>query len=493
MGRACSPKNRTAIGMSIKTNSQVRVRFAPSPTGHLHIGGLRAALFNWLFARHHQGIFCVRIEDTDVARSLPEYTESILDSLRWCALQPDEPLLIQSSRFPEHKQALDQLLVQGKAYRCYCTAEEIAARQGNISDTISAFAGYDRFCRTRTDKPSGDFGIRFAIPIDRKSIIFDDLIRGRVEFSTDQLDDFIIARSDGYPLYNFVVVQDDAYMQITHIIRGEEHLSNTPRQILLYEAFNYEIPIFAHVPLILGPDGNKLSKRDAATAVLDYKRAGYLPDALINYLVRLGWSHGDQEIFTKQELIAYFDLDHVGKKGAIFDKEKLDWVNSIYIRALAPEALYDYIIAHLEPKLADLLAPWDKEKIIASIALYQDRIKTIGELLSILYRLRIVPHVYDEHDVATWITPQALEHLELLMTRLETLDQYDADQINMVLKQMCKEFNIKLVALAQPVRLALVGTTASPSIFALMALLGKQESLQRLSLLVDLVTRSKAN
>lgn len=473
----------------MNAQSQVRVRFAPSPTGHLHIGGLRAALFNWLFAHHHKGIFCLRIEDTDIARSLPEYTDSILQSLRWCTIQPDEPLLVQTSRLAQHKQALDQLLAQGKAYRCYCTPEQVAARHADGSGNTSAFSFYDGFCRTRTDKPSGDFGIRFAIPANRKSIVFDDLIRGNVEFATDQLDDFIIARSDGYPLYNFVVVQDDAYMRITHVIRGEEHLSNTPKQILLYEAFGYSIPLFAHVPLILGPDGNKLSKRDAATSVLDYKKAGYLPDALINYLVRLGWSHGDQEIFTRQELIAYFDLDHVGKKGAIFDKEKLDWVNSMYIRALTPQNLYDYTIAHVEPCLEQLLSPWNKEKIVAGIALYQDRVKTIGELLSLLATLRVGPQGYNEHDVATWVTPQALEHLEILTQRLDALEQYNADQISSIIKQMCKEFDIKLLTIAQPVRLALVGTTASPGIFDLMALLGSEESLRRLRCLMNVVKK----
>jgi glutamyl-tRNA synthetase len=281
-------------------------------------------------------------------------------------------------------------------------------------------------------------------------------------------------------------------MRITHIIRGEEHLSNTPKQILLYEAFGYTLPLFAHVPLILGPDGNKLSKRDAATSVLDYKRAGYLPEALINYLARLGWSHGDQEIFTTQELISYFDLDHVGKKGAIFDTEKLDWVNSMYIRALPAQGLYDYIIATIDPHIEQRFAPWGKEKIIECIALYRDRIKTIGELLEILDRLHLVPKSYNETDVTAWVTPEALEHLELLKGRLTTLDHYTADEIRSVIKRMCKEFDIQLVAVAQPVRLALVGTTASPGIFELMALLGKEESLRRTDSLVDWVRRGKA-
>lgn len=475
--------------MSMTHSSQVRVRFAPSPTGHLHIGGLRAALFNWLYAQHHKGVFLLRIEDTDLVRSLPEYTDSILDSLRWCNLQADEPLLIQSSRIKEHEKALEQLLVSGKAYRCYCTPEDLLARQKSAYGDDIAFAKYDGFCRTRTDKPSGPSGIRFALPSDRESVTFEDLIRGTVTFSIDQLDDFIIARSDGYPLYNFVVVMDDAFMRITHIIRGEEHLPNTPKQILLYEAFDFPLPQFAHVPLILGPDGNKLSKRDAATSVLDYKKAGYVPEALINYLVRLGWSHGDQEIFSREELVAYFDLEHVGKKGAIFDKDKLDWVNSVYIRSYTPAALYDYITAHMDPHIEHTLAPWHKEKITEGLALYKERVKTVSELITILGTLRLPPTGYNEDDMRTWITSESLAYLMLVEQRLTLLNEYEVDKISAALKELCKELGVKLVAIAQPIRLALVGATASPGVFELIALLGKDESLRRIRSLVDWVKK----
>jgi len=466
--------------------ASVRVRFAPSPTGHLHIGGLRAAIFNWLFARHHKGVFLLRIEDTDIARSRQEYTDSILDSLAWCNLPTDEPILIQTSRLQEHTKALHDLIASGKAYRCYCTQEELDARLSRTQGNDIAFAKYDGYCRTRIDVPTDrPFGIRFALPAGLKEITFHDLIRGDVTFSLDQFDDFIIARSDGVPLYNFVVVLDDAYMRITHIIRGEEHLSNTPKQILLYEAFGYSIPYFAHVPLILGPDGNKLSKRDAATSVLDYKKAGYLPNALVNYLVRLGWAHGDQEIFTRQELIDSFTLDHVGKKGAIFDKEKLDWVNSVYIRSSTPEDLLAYITQYLVPDIEQHYAPWNHQCIIACISLYQERVKTMQELIDAMRNLQTAPSTYSDTDVAQWLMPEALSHIRDLIQRLATVDDFTVDVISAEIKQFCKERSLKLVSVAQPIRLALVGVTASPGVFELLALLGKEESLHRLRSLVD--------
>lgn len=479
--------------MNTYSHDRVRVRFAPSPTGHLHIGGLRAAIFNWLFARHAQGIFCVRIEDTDLVRSLPEYTDSILKTLSWCNLQSDEPLLIQSSRFQEHTQSLQKLLELKKAYYCYCTPEQLAARQQIEHGVDLEFVHYDGFCRNRTDKPSREASIRFAVPRDKETITFYDIIRGSVSFATDLIDDFIIARQNGGPLYNFVVVCDDAYMNISHILRGEEHLSNTPKQILLYEALGYPIPHFAHVPLILGPDGNKLSKRDAATSVLDYKRDGYLPEALINYLVRLGWSHGNQEIFTRQELIDYFSLEHVGKKGAIFDKEKLDWVNSMHIRALTSDALYEYTLQHVEPDLAQKLAVWDKATIIALIALYKERVKTVRELVDHLLKLSQAPVMYNEQEVQTWMTPETIGYISYFEKRCEQIDSMTIESVSTIAKEICKDFGIKLISLAQPIRLALVGATVSPGVFELLALLGKDESLQRIRSLIDLVQRRKAN
>ena len=307
-----------------KSNTQhVRVRFAPSPTGHLHIGGLRAAIFNWLFARHHKGTFLLRIEDTDRERSKQEYTDAILDAFAWMGITSDEPLIIQSERINAHIVVIKKLLEEGKAYRCYCSQEEVLQRHVDAGGDAH-FVKYDGKCRFQTSQDRvGEHVVRFAIPSSVQHISFDDMIRGPITVASDELDDFIIARSDYSPMYNFVVVVDDAFMKITHVIRGEDHISNTPKQILLYQACGYEIPQFAHAPNILGPSGKKLSKREAAASVLEYRTMGYLPQALCNYLVRLGWSHGDQEVFSEQELIACFSLDAVGKKDQFLIKKSL--------------------------------------------------------------------------------------------------------------------------------------------------------------------------
>ncbi len=460
--------------------NHVRVRFAPSPTGHLHIGGLRAAFFNWLYARHMSGTYLLRIEDTDLERSKPEYTQSILDSFAWTQLLPDEDIVIQSSRIPEHRRIAEDLIKQGKAYRCYCTQDELVERLKARFGADTIYSKYDEFCRKRIDVPQKPYAIRFAIPHDITEISFNDLIRGTVTFERDQLDDFIIVRSDGVPIYNFVVVIDDAFMRITHVIRGEDHISNTPKQILIYAACGYQLPQFAHLPMILGPSGDRLSKRDGAVSVLEYKNMGYLPDALLNYLVRLGWAHGDQEIFTRQELVDYFTLDHVSKKGAIFDPAKLDWVNSMYIRARTAQELYDYIIIHLEPDLDQKLFHWNKEQLLALINLYKERVKTLRELIQELALLHAGPHQISSEDRGTWLQPGTADHLELLIQKLEALPDFTVNVITDAVKELCASLNIKLVTLAQPIRLALIGKTSSPGIFDLLVCVGKEGSIKRL-------------
>jgi len=461
----------------------VRVRFAPSPTGHLHIGNLRAALFNWLFARHYKGSFLVRIEDTDRSRSRQEYADSIFDILEWIGLTADEPAIKQSDRFAQYAQLVQQLVDEGKAYRSFCSQQEIEARQKEAG-IDPAFAGYDGFCRERTvasedlEKPHV---VRFKIPRDIAEITFDDLIRGAITIETEQIDDFILARSDGTPTYNFVVVVDDAYMRISHVIRGEDHISNTPKQVLLYQAFGYDIPQFAHVPLILGPSGARLSKREAPTSVIEYRRNGYLPDALVNYLVRLGWSHGDQEIFTRQELIEYFTLDHVGKKGAIFDKEKLDWVNGVYMREMDNQFLLDTILTYVELRFLDEVKGWSKEQIIVLIELYKQRTQTVRELVDALLLLYETPQIYDQAAVAKWITTESKQYLALLIEWLEKQEHFGVDAVASMIKSLCEGLSIKLVKLAQPIRLALTGSSASPGIFELLSVLGKDESIVRLS------------
>ena len=345
---------------------------------------------------------------------------------------------------------------------------------------------YDKHCRdresTESEKP---FVVRFKVPDNQKTISFNDLIRGTISFDVDQFDDFIIARSDGSPIYNLVVVVDDAHMQITHVVRGEDHISNTPKQIMLYRACGFPVPEFAHLPLILGPSGDKLSKRDAATAVLDYKKNGYLPDALFNYLVRLGWSHGDQEIFTKQELIDYFSLDHVGKKGAIFDPEKLNWLNGVYIREMDDSDLLNRIFADVLPDVKDKLSSWEQENILQLIGLYKDRVKTLKELADHLVLVHDGPQVFDPASVKKWITPETKKYLEELLKTVESVESFSESNVSNAIKGLCKQLEIKLVALAQPIRIALTGTSASPGIFALLALVGKQESVKRLSALME--------
>ena len=459
----------------------VRVRFAPSPTGHLHIGGLRAALFNWLFARHTTGTFLLRIEDTDLERSKPEYVDAILDAFAWVAISADEPIVIQSQQIAYHEQLVKQLLDSGKAYRCYCTPQDVAARQSKRLGLTVDYVQYDGYCKTNvfSHDNTAPGAVRFARPaVDH--VTFVDLICGSITFAMDQLDDFIITRSDGRPMYNFAVVADDARAGITHIIRGEEHLSNTPKQILLYEALGFPVPDFAHAPLILSPSGAKLSKRDAATSVIEYKRMGYLPDALVNYLVRLGWSHGDQEIFSRDELIQFFSLDQIGRKGAIFDQQKLDWINSVYIRAASDEDLLARIIADVDSALLTQLNSFTHIQIISLIALYKERVKTLQELAAELRLVHDGPATITAEDKTLWLVPSIKAPLSTLIARYDELPAFTAPALSECAKSLCKELHSKLVSLAQPMRLALVGKTASPGIFELLAVVGKHTSIARL-------------
>jgi glutamyl-tRNA synthetase len=463
----------------VSHNTLVRVRFAPSPTGHLHIGGLRTALFNWLFARHHNGEFFLRVEDTDVARSRQEYQQSQLASLAWASIDYDGPLVIQSERIEQHRAVAQQLLEHGHAYRCYCPAYK------EDGDTDQGYYRYDKKCRSLSSEQqdlSKPHSIRFKVPDQQEAVTFEDIIRGTITIEPDQLDDFIIVRSDGTPMYNFVVVVDDAFMKITHVIRGEEHISNTPKQILLYTACGYQLPHFAHLPMILGPDGAKLSKRNAATSVLEYKREGYLPDALCNYLARLGWSHGDQEIFTQQELITYFSLDQVGKKGAIFDPQKLAWMNSVYLRHRSACDILMIMQRDVNVTLHEQLPLWSEKQVITLIDLYKERVKTIAELVQELQALYAGPTGYDASSIAASVTPTTRAHLEQLIPLLEStqVDVFTHDHLATLIKNLCKQLSIKLVALAQPIRIALTGISASPGVFELLAILGKQESIRRL-------------
>jgi glutamyl-tRNA synthetase len=480
----------TNLHNSTTDNRTVRVRFAPSPTGHLHIGGLRTALFNWLFARHHGGVYLLRIEDTDKERDKPEYVESILASLRWVGITADEPIVIQSERFAIHQQMIEQLIEGGKAYRCFCAPDDHIKRYQETHGQDTLFIKYDGYCRNRvvTDADKAQpYVVRFKLPDNRAEVTFNDLIRGQITFSLDQLEDFVITRPCGTPMYNFVVVADDAFMNITHIIRGEDHISNTPKQILLYEAFGFSIPQFAHLPMILGPSGDRLSKRDGAVSVLEYRYGGYVPDALLTYLARLGWSHGDQEIFTREELMQYFSLDHVGKKGAIFDVNKLDWVNSVYIRQMSESDLLGRVITDVVPTLHEQLPGWSGDTICYAIGLYKERVKTLKELTQELLLVHAGPSEFNQADVKQWISSETRGHVERFIEKLEQLDLFTVDLVKNAVQELCKELGIKLVQLAQPLRIALIGKSSGPGAFDLAALVGKKGTIERLRVLAQTI------
>lgn len=465
------------------TQKTVRVRFAPSPTGNMHIGGLRTALFNWLFARHNAGTFLVRIEDTDRERSEEKYVKALLDALLWAGIESDEEIVFQSRRQDAYHAVVNKLIAEKKAYRCVCLPEEIEQRVRATGKTDEHY-GYDSFCKKRglPDDAARPYAIRFAIPDEIEAINVFDLIRGPVVFERDQLDDFVIFRSDGTPMYNFAVVVDDNFTGITHIIRGEEHLPNTPKQILLYHACGFEVPQFAHIPMILAPDGSKLSKRHGAVDVLAYRQEGYLPDALVNYIVRLGWAHGDQEMFTQSEMIASFTLEGVGKKAAIFDIQKLDWMNGVYIREKTPEHLLDFLVHVVTEqdsfeKNSQISLDQKKE----AIRLYQSRVKTLVELAKDITAFFRGPVNYNPEDIQKWITPvTTADLLGRALQVLELQDAFDHHEIGAALKGLCEQEGIKLGNLAQPLRIALTGGASSPGVFEMLALLGKEKSTERI-------------
>ena len=485
----------------------VRVRFAPSPTGHLHIGGLRSAIFNWLFAKHNNGLFLIRIEDTDKERSTKEFEDSILDSFKWMDIQSDEPLIKQSDRNSEHKQLVQKLIDSGKAYRCFCT-QKIDCEENNQEGDYSK---YDRACLGRKiseEDLKKPFAVRFKLPeFSSDTFKFDDLIYGQISFPVDQFDDFVIARSDGDPVYNFVVVADDIFQKINFVIRGQEHLVNTPKQIMLYEAIGAQVPQFAHLPLILGPSGAKLSKREAAVSVLSYMQEGFLPEALLNYLVRLGWSHGDQEIFSRQELINLFELKDVHRSGAIFDIHKLQWLNSVYIKERSDQDILSYIVKWLDPDFSKNLSAvpavaagdlsdvvltksegrgWSKEQILSFIGLYKERVKTLKELMTILICLHEVPNFKDE-DLQPWKSAETVNRLQMIENELSGLVSWDIESISTALKMLGTRLDIKFPMIAKPIRLALTGQVESPSIFELLFLLSKNESLKRIARLKEIL------
>ncbi len=454
----------------------IRTRFAPSPTGMLHIGGARTALFSWLYARHCQGQFVLRIEDTDRERSTDEATQVILDGLGWLGLDWDGEVVFQSRREPQHVAAVNRLLDEGKAYRCYCSREELdTLREAQRAAGVKP--RYDGRCRHRADHPADvPHVIRFMSP-DIGETVVHDLVLGDVTFANQELDDLILMRSDGTPTYNLAVVVDDADMGITHVIRGSDHLNNTPRQMQLYEALGLPVPQFGHIPLIHGPDGAKMSKRHGAVAITEYREAGYLPEAVINYLARLGWSHGDDEVFSREELVRLFDIEGVGAAAARFDQQKLDWLNGHYIRSAEPEDLVREVSARLG---AEGLDPERGPLLASVIATLQERSKGLNDLAAAARMFYRAPDAYDEKAVAKHFGDAAFALLQAFVDEAEQLDNWHAEHIHPILHRVCEQAEAKLGTLAQPIRILIAGVPVSPPIDQTLALLGKAESLARI-------------
>ena len=455
----------------------VRVRFAPSPTGFLHVGGARTALFNWLFARHLGGTFILRIEDTDRSRSTEENIGFIVEALTWLGLDWDEgppaPGYRQTERFDLYRAHAERLVRARRAYYCDCPPEQLDAERKAAEARKETFR-YSGRCRERGLRAGA---LRLRIP-DEGSTVVNDLINGPVVFEHRQLDDWILARTDGTPTYNFCVVVDDVDMRISHVIRGNDHLSNTPKQVLLYEALDVPAPQFAHVSMILGPDRSRLSKRHGATAVQSFRDEGILPEAMVNYLARLGWSHGDQEIFTRAELIERFDVKDVAPSGAIFDRTKLEWLSQEYLKATPGPRLVEMAAPFVEK--AGLPMPADRARLGAMLDTLRERAKTLVELVEAGRFYFERPREYEAKAAEKFFTADGARRLDALIERLQALDPFTAEAMEAAVRALTTELSLKLVDLAQLARLAATGRTASPPIFQVLALLGRDETLARL-------------
>lgn len=455
--------------------SDLRLRFAPSPTGTLHVGGARTALFNYLLARKEGGTFVLRIEDTDTERSTRESVDAILQAMNWLGLSYDEGPYYQSERFDLYRAKVAQLLEEGHAYRCYCTPEELEAKR-NAAMEAGGKPRYDGTCRNRTDRPDAPSVVRFKSPQEGVTT-FVDRIKGSISVDNGELDDLIIQRTDGTPTYNFVVVIDDAEMRIGLVIRGDDHINNTPRQIPIFRALGYPVPEFAHVPMILGADKKRLSKRHGATSVMAYREQGYLPEAMVNYLVRLGWSHGDEEIFSMAELVEKFSLDSVGKSAGVFNPDKLLWLNEHYIKTGDPERLAGLLTDHL---LRRGINPAGGPNLAAVVASLQDRAKTLEEMADSAAFYFQAPESYDPAASGKFLTADKRPVLELLIDRLGTVEAFNLEGVESAFQEVMAETGLKLGKIGPSVRVALTGGTTSPSIYDVIVVLGRDETVRRL-------------
>jgi glutamyl-tRNA synthetase len=455
----------------------IRTRFAPSPTGFLHVGGARTALFSWLYARRHGGQFILRIEDTDRERSTEEAVQAIFDGMSWLGLMHDEGPFYQTQRFDRYAEVLQHMVANGQAYPCYCSKERLEQLR---TDQMARKEKprYDGLCRHRQDSPPEGVAptIRFKNPIEGE-VVVNDLIKGRVVFQNSELDDLIIARSDGTPTYNFCVVVDDYDMRITHVIRGDDHLNNTPRQMNILAALGAAIPVYAHVPMILGSDGQKLSKRHGAVSVTQYRDDGYVPEALLNYLVRLGWSHGDQEVFSREEMIALFDAADVNQSASAFNPSKLVWLNQHYLKTLDPQ----YVAEALRPHLVQRGADVQQGPALADVVLAQrERAKTLVEMAdsSLFFYQEFAD--YDTKAAQKVFTAEAMPVLTLMHTRLTELTDWTAQSIHHTIETVAAELSVGMGNVAQPLRVAAAGKGVSPPIDVTLALLGRTVTLTRI-------------
>lgn len=454
----------------------VRTRFAPSPTGYLHIGGARTALFSWLYARRHGGTFILRVEDTDLERSTPESVNAILEGMSWLGLDYDEGPFFQTKRFDRYREIAAQLLAQGKAYRCTCTKERLEQLRAEQSERKEK-PRYDGHCRHRQDAAADvPHVIRFRNPTEG-SVVIKDLVKGTVVIENKELDDLIIQRSDGTPTYNFCVVVDDWDMKITHVIRGEDHLNNTPRQINILRALDATLPQYGHLPMILGPDGVKLSKRHGAVSVMQYRDDGFLPEALLNYLVRLGWSHGDQEVFSIDEMVALFDIENVNGSAAAFNPSKLLWLNQHYIK----NSDSTHIATHASFHFGRLgIDPSQGPELVEVVKAQRERAKTLVELAQNSAFFYQDVTAYDPVAAQKNFTADVREPLLALSHQLAGLSEWKAYAIHSCIEAVAKQWDLKLGKIAQPVRVAVTGGTVSPPIDITLEILGRDSTLRRL-------------
>lgn len=461
----------------------VVTRFAPSPTGYLHVGGARTALYSWLYAKSQGGKFVLRIEDTDIERSTEDAKQAILDGMQWLGLDADVGPIYQTDRFDRYKEMIEQLLSDGKAYKCFMPAEELDA----IREQQKANGEKPRYpgtWRDKTDHPEGQpFVIRFKNPLDG-SVVFNDHVRGQIEIANTELDDLVIMRSDGTPTYNFCVVIDDWDMGISHVVRGEDHINNTPRQINILQALGAPVPEYAHVSMILGDDGKKLSKRHGAVSVMQYRDDGYLPQAVLNYLVRLGWSHGDQEIFSVAEMIALFSLDAIGQSASAFNTDKLIWLNQHYIKSLPASEVAEHAKWHFEQQGIDYLSGPSLEAVIAIQA---DRVKTLAELATISHYFYAEYQSFDEKAAKKHLRPVARQPLEIVQAKLAELAEWTPENIQAAINQTAEDLEVGMGKVGMPLRVAVTGGGNSPSLDVTLALISQTTVVQRITKALDYI------